>query len=81
MNLVIIIILAVLFGSLAALMAFITTYGKYKSHNFPKGSLIKESLRTALIAFVFVFGLAVIVGYLFLNLVDSNGLRFLPRQD
>jgi len=63
----VVIILAVLFGSLASVMAFLVTYGEYERHNFPKGRLIRESLRTALVAFVFLFVLAVIAGYLFLR--------------
>jgi len=63
----VIIILAILFGSLASLMAFLVTYGEYERHNFPKGRLIRESLRAALVSFVFLFGLTVIAGYLFLK--------------
>jgi hypothetical protein len=49
-------------------LAFIITYSEYKRHNFPKGRLMKESLKTAFVAFVFLFGLAVISGYRFLKL-------------
>ena len=56
--------MAVVFGLLASVMAYLITYNEYERHGFPKDRLIKESLKTAFVAFVFLFGLALIAGYL-----------------
>jgi len=62
----VIISMAAIFGLLASVMAYLITYNEYERHGFPKDRLLKESLRAAFVAFVFLFGLALIAGYLIL---------------
>jgi O-antigen/teichoic acid export membrane protein len=66
-HLYIIILMAVVFGLLASVMAYLITYNEYERHGFPKNRLIKESLKTAFVAFAFLFVLASIAGYIFLK--------------
>jgi len=67
MNTEIILILAVWLGFLSFLMVILIAHGKHEKQNTPETRLVKEPLKTALVAFSVFFGLAVIAGYLFLT--------------
>jgi hypothetical protein len=60
-------ILALIFGSIAGLMANLITYEEYKKH-FPGGHRAKlESLKTALVAFLFFTGIPALIWFFLLR--------------
>ena len=58
-------LIGVIFGAVAALMAFFITLEEYKKHFLGGNRAIREAIHTALIAFAIFLGLAVVVGFLF----------------
>jgi hypothetical protein len=52
-----------IFGSLAALIAFLITYQEYRKHKFEGWRLWKEALRTAAFTLAFFLGLCVLLAY------------------
>jgi hypothetical protein len=56
------IILGIFFGSSAALSAYIITYREYERHKMQRQLLIRHSLSSACIAFLFFFAVAVAIG-------------------
>lgn len=58
------ILLGILFGSVAAVMAFLITYDEWQSHRFASPILRrKESVLSAVRAFFFFLALAILIGY------------------
>ncbi len=53
----------ILFGSVAAVMAFLIVYSEYQKHRLTRLRLWKEALGSALVAFIVFLILAVLVGY------------------
>lgn len=66
MGLFLVFVLAVWFGFLAFLIAFLIIHLQHEKDKSHRNRLIKEPLMTALMAFAIFFILAVFVGYLFL---------------
>ena len=58
------------FGSLAAMMAFLITHEEYSRHHFPRRQLLKASLEAAGVSFMAIFLLAVVIGYLLGGLTE-----------
>jgi hypothetical protein len=58
-------VLGVVFGGLAAACAYLISYHEYKSNWSFRGSAAKMALRSAMVAFVFFFAAALVLGVLF----------------
>ena len=60
-------VVGLVFGVLAGMMAFLITYEEYSHHQFDRATLIRRSLETAVVAFVVILVLALAIGF-FVNL-------------
>jgi hypothetical protein len=56
-------LMGIVFGSVAALMAFLIVYEEYQKHKLGTRRLWKESLSGALAAFLFFLILSIFAGY------------------
>lgn len=64
MSIDVFVLLGILFGGIAAVMAFVITYEEFASHRFVSRYLRRKlSLSNAFRAFFFFFVLAVLLGY------------------
>lgn len=61
--------IGLIFGLLAALMAFLITYNEYSRHYHDNRAPLAASLRTALFAFVVIFAVTAVAGYALTNFV------------
>lgn len=59
------IIIGLIFSPIAALMAYLITYGEYSHHYLSKKETLKISLEFAFYTFCFFLSLTIIVGYIF----------------
>ena len=62
-------VIGVIFGSLAGLMAFPITYNEYSHHYTGRKRPAILSLRTAIFTFAFMSGLTALLGYVLTNYV------------
>jgi len=60
-----VITIGLVFSSLAALMAFLITYGEYSRHFMAKRRALKISLETASVVFAIFIVVAIIAGFIF----------------
>jgi Mg/Co/Ni transporter MgtE len=58
------IVIGLIFGILAGMMAYVITYGEYVHHYPDKKQPRKIALQAGFFAFAFLFGLSMIAGYL-----------------
>jgi hypothetical protein len=58
------IIIGLVFGAIAGLMAYVVTYGEYVHHYPDKTQPRKIALQAGFTAFAFLFCIAVVAGYL-----------------
>jgi uncharacterized protein YybS (DUF2232 family) len=58
------IIIGIVFGFLAALMAFVITWHEYEKHKFAGKRLFKEAFQAAIFTFVVFLLLSLLVGFL-----------------
>jgi len=63
--LVISIFIGIVFGFIAALMAFVITWHEYAKHKLTKERLLKETFKSAIFAFIIFLFLSILVGFLF----------------
>ncbi len=56
-----VVFLGVIFGCVAAAMAYLISYNEYRHHFVEETKIRRNSLETALIAFAFFFGLSLIL--------------------
>jgi len=68
----ILIIIGLVLGTLAALIAFLVTYGEYSRHFMTKGKALKISLETALFIFILFAVIAVVTGFAFPKILGSS---------
>jgi hypothetical protein len=57
------VMIGLVFGLVAALMAFLITYGEYSRHFMAKGRALKISIETASVIFAVFFIIAIIAGF------------------
>ena len=57
-------LIGIIFGPLAAAMAFVITYEEWSHHGLPRPELIKRSLQMAIVTLGFFVVLSVAVGVL-----------------
>lgn len=62
-------IIGLIFGSLAALIAFLITYNEWQKHQFKGWALWREPLMRALFTFGFFFLLSLAIGFVLTNFV------------
>ncbi len=60
-------VVGLVFGVLAGMMAFLITYEEYSHHHFDRGRLVRASLEAAGYAFLVILVLALAAGF-FVNL-------------
>jgi H+/Cl- antiporter ClcA len=63
------IVIGIVFGFIAALMAFVITWHEYEKHKFTGKRLIKEALQTAIFTFIVFLLLSLLVGFLLVRFV------------
>jgi len=63
------IVIGIIFGFLAALMAFVITWHEYERHKFTGMRLFRESFQSAIFTFVVFLLLSLLVGFLLVRFV------------
>jgi len=63
------IVIGIVFGFLAALMAFVITWHEYEKHKFTGRRLFKEAFQAAAFTFVVFLLLSILVGFLLVRFV------------
>jgi len=58
------VVVGIIFGSIAGLMAFIITWREYERHKFTGKRLFKESFQTAIFAFSVFLLLSILSGFI-----------------
>ena len=58
------IVIGVIFGFIAALMAFVITWHEYEKHKFTGKRLFKEAFQTAIFTFIVFLLLSLLIGSL-----------------
>jgi len=58
------VVIGIMFGSIAGLMAFIITWREYERHKFTDKRLFKESFQTAIFAFLIFLALSILTGFI-----------------
>ena len=70
--LVISILIGIIFGFLAALMAFVITWHEYEKHKFTGKRLFKEAFQSAIFTFVVFLILSFIIGFILKHFVINE---------
>ena len=68
------VVIGVIFGFLAALMAFVITWHEYEKHKFIGKRLFKEAFQTAIFAFVVFLLLSFIIGFMLTHFVINRSM-------
>ena len=55
-------VIAAVFSTLAAIMAYIITYEEWSHHLLPRGEIVRKSLHMAVVTFAFFAVFGVVVG-------------------
>jgi H+/Cl- antiporter ClcA len=63
------IVIGIVFGFFAALMAFVITWHEYEKHKFTGKRLFKEAFQAALFTFAVFLLLSLLLGFLLVRLV------------
>jgi len=71
--LVISIVIGIVFGFLATLMAFVITWHEYEKHKFTGKRLFMEAFQTAIFTFVVFLLLSLFVGFLLSHFIIQQG--------
>ena len=58
------VVLGIIFGFLAALIAFVITWHEYEKHKFTGKRLFKEAFQSAIFTFVVFLALSLFVGFI-----------------
>ncbi len=58
------IVIGIIFGFFAGLMAFVITWRGYERHKFRRKLLFKESFQTAIFAFLIFLALLILAGFI-----------------
>ena len=66
------VVIGVIFGFLAALMAFVITWHEYEKHKFTGKRLFKEAFQAAIFTFVVFLLLSFIIGFLLTRFVINR---------
>jgi H+/Cl- antiporter ClcA len=61
--------IGVVFGFLAALMAFLITWNEYQKHKFRGKRLFMEAFRAGLFTFVVFLSLSLLIGFILTNFI------------
>jgi len=70
--LVISVILGIIFGFLAALIAFVITWYEYEKHKFTGKRLFKQAFQAAIFTFVVFLFLSFIIGFVLKHFVINR---------
>jgi len=70
--LVISILIGIIFGFLAALMAFVITWHEYEKHKFTGKRLFKEAFQSAIFTFAVFLILSFIIGFVLKHFVINE---------
>ena len=70
--LVISILIGIIFGFLAALMAFVITWHEYEKHKFTGKRLFKEAFQSAIFTFAVFLILSFIIGFVLKHFVINK---------
>jgi H+/Cl- antiporter ClcA len=63
------IVIGIIFGFLAALMAFVITWHEYEKHKFTGKRLFKEAFQSAIFTFVIFLFLSIFTGFLLVRFI------------
>jgi len=64
------IVLGIVFGFFAALMAFVITWHEYEKHKFTGKRLFKEAFQAGIFTFVIFIFLSILIGFLLARLLN-----------
>ena len=70
--LVISVVIGIVFGFFAALMAFVITWHEYEKHKFTGKRIFKEAFQSAIFTFVVFLLLSFIIGFLLTRFVINR---------
>jgi H+/Cl- antiporter ClcA len=63
------IVIGIVFGFIAALMAFVITWHEYEKHKFTGKRLFKEAFQAAIFTFIVFLLLSLLIGFFLTRLV------------
>jgi len=63
------VVIGVIFGFLAALMAFVITWHEYEKHKFTGRRVFKEAFQSGIFAFAIFLLLSLLLGFLLVHFV------------
>jgi len=63
------IVIGIVFGFIAALMAFVITWHEYENHKFTGKRLFKEAFQAAIFTFIVFLLLSLLIGFFLTRLV------------
>ena len=63
------VVIGIVFGFVAALMAFVITWREYERHKFTGKRLFKEAFQSGIFTFVVFLFLSILVGFLLMRFV------------
>ena len=66
------IVIGIVFGFIAALMAFVITWHEYKKHKFTGKRLFKEAFQSAIFTFAVFLILSFIIGFILKHFVINE---------
>ena len=67
------IVIGIVFGLIAALMAFVITWREYEKHKFTGRRLFKEAFQTAIFTFVVFLLLSLFTGFFLIRFIIQPG--------
>jgi len=67
------IVMGIVFGLLAALMAFVITWHEYEKHKFAGKRLFKEAFQSAIFTFVVFLLLSLLIGFFLTRFIIQPG--------
>jgi len=68
------IVIGIIFGFLAALMAFVITWHEYEKHKFTVKRLFKESFQAGIFTFAIFLLLSILIGFLLERFVINSSM-------
>jgi H+/Cl- antiporter ClcA len=66
------VVIGVIFGFLAALMAFVITWHEYEKHKFTGKRLFRQAFQAAIFTFIVFLLLSLLVGFFLAHFVINN---------
>jgi H+/Cl- antiporter ClcA len=66
------VVIGVIFGFLAALMAFVITWHEYEKHKFTGKQLFRQAFQAAIFTFIVFLLLSLLVGFFLAHFIINN---------